>query len=104
MNGPNFWEHEYSTDGQKKTYKIEFTDNHPNPDHPEDAPDIDKIRPELDKELNKFLDAYHTNPEIPMRLEVSGKSYQVSMAEGQTIKLEKLVQDPGLKGYGRIGG
>jgi len=102
MDNLNFWEHDYNTSVEKKKYKVEFINNHPDDDNPDDPLDITKIRPELDRQLNKFLDAYHVNPLIPMRLELSGNFFQVSMSEDNSIKVEKLAEDSGLKGYGHI--
>jgi hypothetical protein len=52
--------------------------------------------------LNDFLDAYHVNPLIPMRVDVSRKPFKISMGEKDTIVIEKLEEEKGLQGYGRI--
>jgi hypothetical protein len=102
METPNIWEHEYSRDGQKKMYKTEVI-NYSTDDYDPDNPSVfNNIRAELDKKLNDFLDAYHINPLIPMRVDVSGKPYKISMGDSNSIVIEKLEEDKGPHGYGRI--
>ncbi len=98
MDNPGIWEHEYISGGQKKKYKVELINFPPNDDNPDDPSRYLKIRPELDKQINTFLDAYHINPLIPMRLEISGKSFQVAMGPDEVIQVEKLVEDSGHQG------
>ena len=102
METPNIWEHEYTRDGQKKKYKSELI-NYNTDDYDPDNPSVfENIRTELDKKLNDFLDAYHINPLIPMRVDVSGKPFKISMGEGDSIMIEKLEEDKDPHGYGRI--
>lgn len=102
METPNIWEHEYTRDGEKKKYKTELI-NYNTDDYDPDNPSVfNNIRTELDKKLNDFLDAYHVNPLIPMRVDVSGKPFKISMGENDTIVIEKLEEEKGLQGYGRI--
>src|SRR5579864_7295843 len=101
MEKPNIWQHEYTRDGQKKTYKTELI-NYNSDDYDPDNPSVfNNIRIELDKKLNDFLDAYQVNPLIPMRVDVSGNPFKISMGEGDSIVIEKLEEDKGLQGYGR---
>ena len=101
METPNIWKHEYTRDGQKKQYKTELI-NYNVDDYDPDNPSVFKnIQTELDKKLNDFLDAYHTNPLIPMRVDVSGKPFKISMGESDSIMIEKLEEDKGPHGYGR---
>ena len=102
METPNIWEHEYTGDGQKKQYKTELI-NYNVDDYDPDNPSVFKnIQTELDKKLNDFLDAYHINPLIPMRVDVSGKPFKISMGESDSILIEKLEEDKGPHGYGRV--
>jgi hypothetical protein len=102
MEKPNIWEHEYTRDGQKKTYRTELI-NYNADDYDPDNPSVFKsIQTELDKKLNDFLDSYHVNPLIPMRLDVSEKPFKISMGESDSIVIEKLEEDKGLNGYGRV--
>ncbi|HLA58759.1 MAG TPA: hypothetical protein VK622_08360 [Puia sp.] len=102
METPNIWEHEYTRDGQKKQYKTELI-NYNVDDYDPDNPSVFKnIQTELDKKLNDFLDAYHINPLIPMRVDVSGKPFKISMGESDSILIEKLEEDKGPHGYGRV--
>jgi hypothetical protein len=102
MEKPNIWEHEYTRDGQKKSYKTELI-NYNTDDYDPDNPSVFKnIQTELDKKLNEFLDAYHVNPLIPMRVDVSGKPFKISMGESDSIEIEKLEEDKAPHGYGRI--
>jgi hypothetical protein len=101
METPNIWEHEYTRDGQKKKYKVDLT-NYNTDDYDPDNPSVFKnIQMELEKKLNDFLDAYHVNPLIPMRVDVSGKPFKISMGESDSILIEKLEEDKGLQGYGK---
>ena len=102
METPNIWEHEYTRDGQKKKYRTELI-NYNTDDYDPDNPAVFKnIQMELDKKLNDFLDAYHVNPLIPMRVDVSGKPFKISMVESNSIVIEKLVEDKDHAGYGRM--
>ena len=101
METPNIWEHTYTRDGQTKKYKTELI-NYNTDDYDPDHPGVfKKIQTELDKKLNEFLDAYHVNPLIPMRVDVSGKPFKISMGERDSIEIEKLEEDKGLLGYGK---
>jgi len=101
METPNIWEHEYGRDGQKKQYKTELV-NYNMDDYDPDNPSVfENIRAELDNKLNDFLNAYHVNPLIPMRVDVSGKPFKISMGESNSIVIEKLEEDKGTHGYGR---
>lgn len=101
MEKTNIWEHEYTRDGQKKKYKAELI-NYNTDDYDPDNPSVlNNIRSELDQKLNEFLDTYHVNPLIPMRVDVSGKSFKISMGESDSIEIEKLEEDKGLQGYGK---
>lgn len=101
METPNIWEHEYIRDGQKKKYKSELINYNTDDYDPDDPSVFTNIRAELDKKLNDFLDAYHVNPLIPMRVEVSGKPFKISMSETDSVEIEKLEEDTGLQGYGK---
>jgi hypothetical protein len=69
MEKPNIWEHEYTWEGRTKKYKTELI-NYNMDDYDPDNPSVfNDIRIELDKKLNDFLDAYHVNPLIRMRVE-----------------------------------
>ena len=101
METPNIWEHEYTRDGQMKRYKTELI-NYNMDDYDPDNPSVfENIRAELDKKLNEFLDAYHVNPLIPMRVDVSGKPFKISIGQSDSILIEKLEEDKGRHGYGR---
>ena len=100
METPNIWEHEYTRDGQKKSYKTELINYNADDYDPEDPSVFTNIRTELDKKVNDFLDAYHVNPLIPMRVNVMKKPFKISMGEGDSITIEKLKEDTGLQGYG----
>lgn len=99
MDSPNIWEHDYILNGQKKKYKTELINYHPDDYNPDDPSEFLNIRTELDKGVNNFLDAYHVNPLIPMRMDISGKIFKVSMGENDSILIEKLQDDPGAQGY-----
>ncbi|HEY2648642.1 MAG TPA: hypothetical protein VGI38_05595 [Puia sp.] len=98
---PNIWEHNYNLNGQQKKYKAELINYNAEEYNPEDPSFFKNIRTELDRKLNEFLDAYHVNPLIPMRLDVMGKPFKISMSAGDSIVIEKLVEDIGLRGYGK---
>jgi hypothetical protein len=100
MESPNIWMHDYTLNGEKKRYRTELINYNPIDYETEDPSGFLKIRPELDKKVNDFLVAYHVNPLIPMRFDISGKIFQISMGEGHSILVEKLVEDRGLHGYG----
>ena len=101
METPNIWEHEYGRNGQKKKYKAELI-NYNSDDYDPDDPSVYKnTRTELDKKLDDFLNAYHINPLIPMRVDVSGKPFKISMGESESIIIEKLKEDKGPQGYGK---
>jgi hypothetical protein len=100
METPNIWEHDYTLDGQQKKYKTELINYNADDYHPEDSSFFKNIRTALDKKVNEFLDAYHINPLIPMRFDVIGKPFKISMGAGDSIIIEKLEEDTGLKGYG----
>ncbi|HET7002891.1 MAG TPA: hypothetical protein VFI33_16310 [Puia sp.] len=101
METPNIWEHEYTHDGQKKKYKTELI-NYNTDDYDPDNPAVfNNIRSVLDKKLDDFLNAYRVNPLIPMRVDVSGKSFKISMGESDSIVIEKLEEDKGRQGYGK---
>jgi hypothetical protein len=100
METPNIWEHEYSFNGQPKKYKTELINYNAEDYNPDDPSFFINIRTELDKKLNEFLDAYHINPLIPMRVDVMEKSFKISMGAGDNILMEKLAEDTGLRGYG----
>src|SRR5438128_8356700 len=102
METPNIWEHEYAQDGQKKKYKTELI-NYNTDDYGPDNPSVfNNVRSDLDKKLDEFLNAYHVNPLIPMRVDVSGKPFKISMGDSDSIVIEKLEEDKGLQGYGRL--
>ena len=96
---PNVWEHEYILADKKKTYKVEFINYVPEDYIPDGLVDFNKLRDELDKGVGKFLAAYQINPLIPMRVEVTGKPYKVSMGEQDVIIVEKLDERLEIKGY-----
>jgi hypothetical protein len=100
MENPAIWMHDYTFNGVKKSYRTELIHFNPNDYDTEDPSGFLKIRPELDKKVNDFLEAYHVNPLIPMRFDIAGKPFQISMGEGDSIQVEKLVEDTGLRGYG----
>ena len=101
METPNIWEHEYGHEGQTKKYKTELI-NYNSDDYDPDNPSVFKnIQVELDKKLDEFLNAYHINPLIPMRVDLAGKVFKISMSESDSILIEKLEEDKGLQGYGK---
>jgi len=102
METPNIWEHEYGHDGQKKKYKTELINYNSDDYDPDNQAVYKNIQTELDRKLDDFLNAYHVNPLIPMRVDVSGKAFKISMGGGDSIIIEKLEEDKGLQGYGRI--
>ncbi|HEY2347616.1 MAG TPA: hypothetical protein VGH64_01310 [Puia sp.] len=99
---PNIWEHNYNLNGQPKKYKAELIHYNAEEYNPEDPSFFESIRTELDRKLNGFLDAYHVNPLIPMRVDVMGKPFKISMSTADSIVIEKLTEDTGLRGYGRL--
>ena len=100
METPNIWEHEYALNGQKKKYKTELINYNADDYNREDPSVFNNIWTELDKRVNDFLDAYHVNPLIPMRVDISGKTFKISMGENDSIIVEKLNDEIGLQGYG----
>lgn len=100
MENPNIWMHNYTHKGEKKRYHTELVNYNPTDYETEDPSGFLKIRPELDKKVNDFLDAYQVNPLIPVRFDIAGKIFQISMGEGDSIIVEKLLEDTGLHGYG----
>jgi len=100
MDSPNIWEHVYNFNGLKKKYKTEVINYHPDDYNPDDPAYFLNIRAELDRSIHEFLDAYHVNPLIPMRVEISGKAFKISMGDNDSIMIEKLVEDKDISGYG----
>jgi hypothetical protein len=101
METQEIWDHQYTLDGQLKNFKAQLINYHAEDYQSEDPSYYNNIRTELDKKLNEFLDAYHINPLIPMRFDVLGKPFKISMGAGDTISIEKLEEDKGLQGYGK---
>jgi len=99
---PNIWEHDYNLNGQPKKYKAELINFNAEQYNPEDPSFFNNMRTELDRKLNEFLDAYHINPLIPMRLDIMGKPFKISMGAGDFIVIEKIAEDTGLRGYGHF--
>jgi hypothetical protein len=100
IDNPNIWEHVYTLNGQKKKYKTELINYHPDDYNPDEPSEFINIRTELDKGVKNFLDAYHVNPLIPMRVDISGKIFKLSMVEGDSVIIEKLAENVGPEGYG----
>ena len=99
MDYPNIWKHNYALNGKAKNYNVELVNYQPAEEYPEDPSEFIKIRKELDKYIETFLDAYHTNPLIPMRIEIIGKAFQISMSENDLIIVEELHERRGIRDY-----
>lgn len=99
MDVPNIWEHKYKLQDKLKNYKVELVNYHPDDYNPEDPSEFIKVRGQLDKDIEEFLDAYHKNPLVPMKFEVMGKAFKISMEENDKIAVEKLHERKRGMGY-----
>ena len=99
MDNLDIWEHKYNLGDKVLNYKVKLVNYDPEDYNPEDPSDFLKIRDQLDKHIADFLNEYQTNPLIPMKVEIMGKAFTISMDVNNEISVEKMHEIGGRRGY-----